>query len=83
MDTLGLGFLYFGNSLRSIKRGSGCFLQTKGSFKDVFSVRSIRVFSQVLLDPYYEPLPWFMFFKTRQKVDGLAIALQPPKETCE
>ena len=26
----------------------------------VLGVRSIRVFSQFLLDPYYEPLPWFM-----------------------
>ena len=46
MDTLCLGFVYFGNS-RSIKRGSGCFLQTKRSFKD--GVRSIRVFSQVFV----------------------------------
>ena len=28
----------------------------------VIGVRSIRVFSQVLLDPYYEPLPWFMIY---------------------
>ena len=26
----------------------------------VFGVRSIRVFSNFSLDPYYEPLPWFM-----------------------
>ena len=26
----------------------------------VFGVRSIRVFSKFLLDPYYEPLLWFM-----------------------
>ena len=28
----------------------------------VFVVRSIRVFPQFLLDPYYEPLPWFMIY---------------------
>ena len=26
----------------------------------VFGVRSIRMFLKFLLDPYYEPLPWFM-----------------------
>ena len=26
----------------------------------VFGVRSIRVFTHFSLDPYYEPLPWFM-----------------------
>ena len=26
----------------------------------VFGVRSIRVFSKFSLDPYYEPLLWFM-----------------------
>ena len=60
MDTLCLGFLYFGNSLRSITRGFGCFFKPNGSFKDGFGVRSIRVFSKFSLDPYYEPLPWFM-----------------------
>ena len=34
MDTLCLGFLYFGNSLRSIKTGFGCFFKPKGGFKD-------------------------------------------------
>ena len=58
MDTLCLGFLYFGNSLRSIKRGFGCFFKPKK--KMVFGVRSIRVFSKFSLDPYYEALPWFM-----------------------
>ena len=57
MDTLCLGFLYFGNSLRSITRGFGCFFKPNGSFKDGFGVRSIRVFSKFSLDPYYEPLP--------------------------
>ena len=32
----------------------------KEALKMVFGVRSIRVFSQFSLDPYYEPLPWFM-----------------------
>ena len=54
MDTLCLGFLYFGNSLRSIARGFGCFFK---ALKMVFGVRSIRVFSKFSLDPYYEPLP--------------------------
>ena len=44
MDALCLGFLYFGNNLRSIKRGFGYFLQIKRSFKDGFGVCSIRVF---------------------------------------
>ena len=60
MDTLCLDFLYFGNSLRSIKRGFGCFFKPKESFKDLFGVRSIRVFSKFSLDHYYEPQPWFM-----------------------
>ena len=33
MDTLCLGLLYLGNSLRSIKRGSGQVFQTKEAFK--------------------------------------------------
>ena len=55
MDTI-----YFGNSLRSIERGSGQLFQTKEALKMVFDVHSIRVFSQFSLDLYYEPLPWFM-----------------------
>ena len=47
MDTLCLGFLYFKNNLRNIK---------KEALKMVFVVRSIRVFSKFSLDPYYEPL---------------------------
>ena len=31
----------------------------------VFGVRSIRVFSNFLLDPYYEPLLWFMIQLTQ------------------
>ena len=57
---MSIGFLYFGNSLRSIKTGLGWFFKPKDSFKDGFSVRSIRVFSKFSLDPYYEPLSWFM-----------------------
>ena len=30
----------------------------------VYGVHSIRVFSQFSLDPYYEPLPWFMMRNT-------------------
>ena len=36
MDTLCLGFLYFGNSLRSIKRGFGCFSNPREALKMVF-----------------------------------------------
>ena len=51
MDSLCLGFLYFGNnSLRSIKRE---FFQTKEVLK-WFGVCSIRVFYNFSLDPYYE-----------------------------
>ena len=32
IDKIYLGFLYFGNSLRSIKRGSGSFFSNKESF---------------------------------------------------
>ena len=60
MDTLCLGFLYFGNSLRNIKTSLGWFLNPKKALKMVFVVRSISVFSKFSLDPYYEPLPWFM-----------------------
>ena len=31
----------------------------------VFGVRSIRGFPQFSLDPYYEPLPWFMIWLER------------------
>ena len=36
------------------------FSTPKEALKMVFGVRSIRVFTQFSLDPYYEPLPWFM-----------------------
>ena len=62
MDTLCLGFLYFGNSLRSIKTGLGWFSNPRKALKMVFGVRSIRVFSKFLLDPYHEPLLWFMIY---------------------
>ena len=60
MDTLCLGFLYFGNSLRSVKTDLGWFFKPNENFKDGFGVRSIRVFLKFALDPYYEPLLWFM-----------------------
>ena len=49
MDTLCLGFLCFD----SIKRGS---VRVKPRSFKVGLVFFIRVFSQFLLDPYYEPL---------------------------
>ena len=62
MDTLYLGFLYFDNSLRSIKTGLASFFKPKRSFKDGFGVHSVRVFSKFSLDAYYEPLLWFMIY---------------------
>ena len=61
MDALCLGFLYFGNNLRSIKRGFGYFLQIKRSFKDGFGVHSIRVFLNLRWIPimnHYSGLSW-------------------------
>ena len=43
-----------------LKRESGWFFKPKEAVKMVFGVRSIGVFSQFSLDPYYEPLSWFM-----------------------
>ena len=60
-DSLCLGLSYFGNSLRSIKRGSG---QVFSNERMVFGVCSIRVFLQFSLDPYYEPLLWSMIIHT-------------------
>ena len=54
MDTLCLGFLYFGNSLRSIKTGFGCFFNPREALKMVIGVRSIRMFQKFLLDPYHD-----------------------------
>ena len=56
----GYSILYFGNNLRSIKKGFGQFFKLKESFKDSFDMCSIRVFSKFSLNPFYEPLPWFM-----------------------
>ena len=53
MDTLCLGFLYFGNSLRSITRESVIF-RIKTRLKDGFGECSIRMFSQCSFDPYYD-----------------------------
>ena len=39
------------------------------ALKMVFGVRSIRVFSKFSLDPYYEPLPWFMIKKMSELLD--------------
>ena len=36
------------------------FSTSKEALKMVFGVFSIRVFTHFLLDPCYEPLPWFM-----------------------
>ena len=46
IDTIYLGFLYFGNNLRSVKTGYGSFSQTKEAFEMVFGVHPIRVFLQ-------------------------------------
>ena len=43
-----------------LKEDLGSFFKPKEALKMIFGVRSIRVFSQFLLDPYYEPLLWFM-----------------------
>ena len=48
-----LDFLYFGNSLRSIKRVWELFLKQRKLLR-WFGVHSIRVFSQFLWDPYYD-----------------------------
>ena len=45
-----------------LKEDLGGFFKPKEALKMVFVVRSIRVFSQFSLDPYYEPLPWFMIY---------------------
>ena len=50
IDSILLGFLYFGNSLRSIERGSGRFFQQHmEALKMVFGVRSIRVLTQLFV----------------------------------
>ena len=38
-----------------------------------FCVRSIRIFSKFLGDPYYEPLSWFMIL--RGKIKGINCAI--------
>ena len=57
MDTLCLGFLIV---LGASKQALAGFSNPRKALQMVFGVRSIRVFSKFLLDPYYEPLPWFM-----------------------
>ena len=59
IDTIYLGFFYFGNSLRSIKTGYESFSQTKEAFKMVFGVCSIGVFSHfcwILIMNHYRGL---------------------------
>ena len=50
--------------LNTIKSYSGKifikFERDKGSFEIKFCVRSIRVFTKFLGDPYRKPLAWFM-----------------------
>ena len=58
MDTLCLGFYTLVIVLGASKEALAAF--SNASFKDDFGVHSIRVFSNFLLDPYYEPLLWFM-----------------------
>ena len=55
MDSLCLVFLYFGNNLRSIKRGSGRVFSNEGSFKDDLACVLLGFFNNFSLDPYYEP----------------------------
>ena len=60
MDTLCLGFLYFVIVLGASKQALTAFSNPRKALKMVFGVRSIKVLSKFLLDPYYKPLPWFM-----------------------
>ena len=50
-----------------LKQGLGVF-QTKGSFKDGFW----HTFYYFLLDPYNEPLPWFMILSNQYKYKNLS-----------
>ena len=46
--------------LGALQEALAAFSNPMEALKMVFGVRSIRVFSKFSLDPYYEPLPWFM-----------------------
>ena len=46
--------------LGASKQALAAFSNPRVALKMVFGVRSIRVFSNFLLDPYYELLLWFM-----------------------
>ena len=56
--------------LNTIKRYSGRlfikFERNKGSFEISFSWRSIKIFTNFLVDLYYEPLAWFMITGRKQ-----------------
>ena len=49
--------------LGALKQALAGFSNPRKALKMVFGVRSIRVFSKFLLDPYYEPLPRFMIYQ--------------------
>ena len=57
MDTLCLGLVIV---LGALKEALATFSDPREALKMVFGVRSIRVFSKFLLDPYYKQIPWFM-----------------------
>ena len=60
IDTIQLGFYTSVIVLAILIEDLGGFFNTKGSFKDGFWVHSIGCLHNFLLDPYYEPLLWFM-----------------------
>ena len=60
MDTLCLCFYTLVLVLGALQEALAAFSNPMEALKMVFGVHSIRVFSKFLLDPYYEPLPWFM-----------------------
>ena len=49
--------------LGASKQALAGFSNPRKALKIVFGVRSIRVFSKFSLDPYYEPLLWFMIME--------------------
>ena len=51
--------------LGALQEALAAFSNPMEALKMVFGVRSIRVFSKFSLDPYYEPLPWFMIWLER------------------
>ena len=54
--------------LGALQEALAAFSNPMEALKMVFGVRSIRVFSKFSLDPYYEPLPWFMIHSHAEKL---------------